>query len=64
MLKSLGRTAGKVIEILIPRARAQACTSGWCESSSRGRRCCKLCTGGTKVCTSWGYGCPNNCAYY
>lgn len=64
MLKSLGRTASRVIEILIPKAEAQACTTGWCERNSAGRRrCCKQCVGG-KVCTYWGFGCPNGCANY
>lgn len=64
MLKSLGRTASKIVEILIPQAEAHACTDGWCERNSAGRRrCCKQCTGG-KVCTAWGYGCPNGCANY
>jgi len=61
MLKSLGR---KVLEILIPQAEAHACTDGWCERNSSGSgRCCKQCVGG-KVCTSWGFGCPNGCANY
>jgi hypothetical protein len=65
MLKSIGRAAGAVIQLLIPEAEAQACTPGWCERNASGQgRCCKICTGGTKVCTRWGFGCPNSCDNY
>jgi hypothetical protein len=65
MLRSIGRAAGAVIQLLIPGTEAQACTTGWCERNSAGKgRCCKLCPGGTKVCTYWGYGCPSSCNNY
>jgi hypothetical protein len=64
MLRSIGRLGSVVVDALLPQARAQACTTGFCETSSKGKRCCKICTGGTKVCTSWGFGCPNNCDNY
>jgi hypothetical protein len=62
MLRSVGRISSAIMEKLLPQAQAQACTDSWCETSSKGKRCCKLCTGGTKACTSWTYGCPNGCA--
>jgi len=65
MLKSIGRVASAAIQFLIPEAEAQACTDGFCETSAGGRkRCCKICVGGNKVCTAWGFGCPNGCANY
>ncbi|HEU5470941.1 MAG TPA: hypothetical protein VFV67_09840 [Actinophytocola sp.] len=64
MLRSVGRVGSAILEKLLPQAQARACTDGWCETSSKGKRCCKLCTGGTKVCTAWTYGCPNGCANY
>ena len=65
MLRSIGRIGSALVNVLLPEAEAQACTSGWCEQNSKGqRRCCKLCTSGTKVCTYWGYGCPGGCVNY
>ncbi len=63
MRKAIGRVGTAIIEVLLPSAQAQACTDGWCETSSKGNRCCKQCPGG-KVCTAYGYGCPNNCDNY
>jgi hypothetical protein len=64
MRRSIGRFGSAVIEFLLPQSRATACTDGWCERNSSGQgRCCKQCTGG-KVCTYWGFGCPNGCANY
>ncbi len=64
MRQSIGRVGTTILERLLPSAKARACTTGWCEkSSSKGKRCCKQCPGG-KVCTSWGFGCPNNCDNY
>ncbi len=64
MMRSIGRVGSAVLDALLPQAKAQACTTGWCERNSAGRRrCCKQCTGG-KVCTAWGSGCPNNCDSY
>jgi hypothetical protein len=63
MLRSVGRIGSAILEMMLPDAPARACTDGWCETSSQGRRCCKQCTGG-KVCTGWGFGCPNGCAHY
>jgi hypothetical protein len=54
MLRVIGRAGSAVLETLLPGARAQACTDSWCEhQSGKGHRCCKLCTGGNKVCTGW-----------
>ena len=64
MLRSLGRAASAVVDALLPQAEAKACTDGWCETASNGQsRCCKQCNG-VKVCTYWGYGCPNGCYNY
>ena len=65
MLKSIGRAASAVVQLLIPEAEAQACTDAWCETSAtKGKRCCKLCPGNHVACTPWGTGCPNGCAAY
>jgi hypothetical protein len=64
MMRSMGRLGSALLDALLPQATAKACTDGWCETSAGGRkRCCKQCVGG-KVCTAWGYGCPNGCANY
>jgi len=69
MLRRIGKLGTSVVEALIPSARAQACTPGFCEhQSGKGHRCCKICTGGQKICGSWsgagtggctGVDCPN-----
>ena len=65
MRKSIGRLGTSILNTLLPQTEAKACTDGFCEtSSSKGKRCCKLCTGSVKVCTAWGYGCPNGCSNY
>lgn len=62
-MTTIRRAGSAVLNFLLPQAKAQACTDGWCETSSQGGRCCKQCTGG-KVCTRWGFGCPNGCSNY
>lgn len=64
MRKSIGRMGGAILSAILPEAKAQACTEGWCETCNRTHhRCCKLCPGG-KVCTYCGYGCPGGCVNY
>ena len=64
MSRSIGRLGSAVLELLLPSARAQACTDSYCEQSSGRRRCCKTCPGGVIACTPWtsgsctGYHCP------
>ncbi|HJQ00785.1 MAG TPA: hypothetical protein VJ851_04235 [Jatrophihabitans sp.] len=63
MSRSIGRLGSAVLELLLPSARAQACTPTYCEHSGTRRRCCKGCPSGV-VCTPWvtgscsGYHCP------
>ncbi len=53
MRKSIGRFGSAALELLLPSARAEACTSAWCQASGGKRRCCKLCPGGETVCTPY-----------
>ena len=49
-----GRIGSSLIEALLPSAQAQACTEAFCEhQDGKGHRCCKICTGGAKVCGPW-----------
>jgi hypothetical protein len=64
MARSIGRITSAVLNKLLPEAEAKACTPGFCERKNGNGRCCKICTGGNKVCTSWSFGCPNKCANY
>ena len=69
MLRRIGKLGTSLVEALIPSARAQACTPGFCEhQDGKGHRCCKICTGGVKICGPWsgagtggctGINCPN-----
>lgn len=65
MRASLGRFSAAVLEVLLPSARAQACTTGYCQQSGTRRRCCKYCPGTGTVCLPWqtgscnNYNCPN-----
>jgi len=63
MRRSIGQVGSAILSAILPQARAQACTDGWCEACSGHHRCCKLCFGG-KVCTYCGFGCPNGCINY
>ncbi|HZM83505.1 MAG TPA: hypothetical protein VFC19_47930 [Candidatus Limnocylindrales bacterium] len=67
MLRRIGKVGSAVIDALLPGTKAEACTVPWCEKRD-GRnqhRCCKICTGGIKICTSWtsggcgGVNCPH-----
>ena len=53
MRGSIGRLGIAALEFLLPSARAQACYDAYCEQSGARRRCCKICTGGVKVCSAW-----------
>ncbi|GIH05573.1 hypothetical protein Rhe02_36400 [Rhizocola hellebori] len=55
MLRRIGKAGSALIDALLPGTKAEACTDSWCEKRSgvNQHRCCKLCTGGVKACTSW-----------
>ncbi len=53
MRKSIGRISSAALELLLPSARAEACTSSWCQQSGSKRRCCKSCPGGVIACTPY-----------
>ncbi|HJQ00786.1 MAG TPA: hypothetical protein VJ851_04240 [Jatrophihabitans sp.] len=65
MSRSINRLGSAVLELLLPSARAQACTLSYCEQSGTRRRCCKNCPGGVIACLPWqtgsckNYNCPN-----
>ena len=66
MRGSIGRWGRAALELLLPSARAHACTDSFCEVSGSRHRCCKFCPGGEKVCSSYvnggscvGVFCPN-----
>lgn len=65
MRGSIGRFGTAVLEVLLPSARAEACTTGYCQQSGTRRRCCKYCPGTGTVCLPWqsgscsGVTCPN-----
>jgi hypothetical protein len=64
MRQSIGRTGSRILELLLPSARAQACTTGYCVVSGSRHRCCKFCPGTGTVCLPWvpGGSCTNvNC---
>jgi hypothetical protein len=54
MRKSLGRLSSAALELLLPSARAQACTTRYCvnNSTKTKHKCCATCIGG-QVCGSW-----------
>jgi hypothetical protein len=66
MRQSIGRTGSRILELLLPSTRAQACTAGYCVVSGSRHRCCKFCPGTGTVCLPWvsggsctGVNCPN-----
>ncbi len=58
-MRTFRRIGSSIMETLLPTARAQACTPGYCDHAKN--RCCKMCTGGVKICASRGSGCADNC---
>ncbi len=56
------RLGSSIMETLLPTARAQACTPPYCDHTNN--RCCKMCTGGVKMCAPKNSGCTNSCRGY
>lgn len=53
MRQSIGKMGSAILELLLPSARAAACTPSWCQTSGSRHRCCHTCPGIGTVCTSW-----------
>jgi len=55
MGKSFGRLSSAMLELLLPSAAAQACTTPYCQNNSTKtkHRCCMNCSGGVVSCGSW-----------
>jgi len=61
MRTSLGRLSSAVLELLLPSARAQACTPAYCVENGSRHRCCINCSGGVVTCSGWTTGiCKSN----
>ncbi|MGI8666036.1 MAG: hypothetical protein ACR2N4_08395, partial [Jatrophihabitans sp.] len=61
MRKMIGQWGSSVLEVLLPSARAQACTPPYCQQSGSRVRCCQQCSGGVVTCGSWTTGtCAHN----
>jgi hypothetical protein len=60
MRRIVGRIGAGALELLLPSARAQACTPAYCQAKSGKRRCCKVCPGGITACTGWVTGSCSN----
>lgn len=54
MRQSIGRVGSAILEVLIPSARAQACTAVFCQQNGTRFRCCKFCP--TLTCTPYANG--------
>jgi hypothetical protein len=61
MKQSISRMGSAIVELLLPTARARACTDYWCQQSGSRSRCCHICISGQVQCGAWrtgGCNCP------
>jgi hypothetical protein len=53
MKESIGRMSSAILELLLPSARAHACTDYWCQQSGGKHRLCHICISGQIQCGAW-----------